>query len=506
MKTFFIYFCELFAFPIVDLFTKQIEGKENIPSEDYFILASNHLNSLDFWFIGNVLKNFTSTDVIDQMKKSGLRGRGGAGFPTGTKWELCRKGQGDQKYIICNADEGDPGAYMDRSVIEGDPHSILEGMMIGAYAIGASKGIIYVRAEYPLAINRLNEAIEQAKKYGLLGKNLFESGFDFEVEIFKGAGAFVCGEETALIASIEGDIGNPRSRPPYPAQSGLWGKPTNINNVETWANVAIIMERGAEWFNGIGSETSKGTKVFSLVGKVRNTGLVEVPMGMTLREIVNDLGGGTFKNRTFKAVQTGGPSGGCIPDSLMELPVDFDALKQSQAMMGSGGLIVMDDRTCMVDVARYFTDFLAKESCGKCIPCREGVRHMLDILTSICNGQAQEDAIDRLESLAFGIQNGSLCALGGTAPNPVLSTLKYFRHEYTAHIKEKKCTAGVCKKLTRFVISDDLCKGCGICLKDCPSHAIKGEKGKVPVLSQNSCNVCGICIDSCPFNAIKVSS
>jgi len=443
-------------------------------------------------------------EIIKEVEKSGLRGRGGGGFPTGVKWGICRSVPNRIKYLVCNGDEGDPGAFMDRSIMEGDPHAVIEGMLIGAYAIGCTQGFIYVRAEYPLAIANLETALDAARKRGFLGDSIQDTNFCFEIEIFKGAGAFVCGEETALIASLEGDIGNPRSRPPYPAQAGLWGKPTNINNVETWANIPVILEKGGSWFSKIGTERSKGTKVFSLVGKVRNTGLVEVRMGMTLREIVHDIGGGALRGRTFKAVQTGGPSGGCIPESLLDLAVDFDALKEAGAMMGSGGLIVMDDRTCMVDIARYFTDFLVGESCGKCIPCREGVKHMLDILTDICEGRGDETSIETLERLAVGVKNGSLCALGGTAPNPVLSTLKYFREEYEMHIRDKKCPAGVCKALTTFKVSEELCKGCGRCVKDCPTGAITGEKKDVHVLAQDKCTVCGICYEVCPFDAVEV--
>jgi NADH-quinone oxidoreductase subunit F len=450
------------------------------------------------------LTEMTPDQIIDDVTRSGLRGRGGGGFPTGRKWGICRAVEGDLKYLVCNGDEGDPGAFMDRSIMEGNPHSVIEGMLIGAYAIGCRQGFIYVRAEYPLAIANLQTALTSAKARGYLGENILGTDFSFDIEIFEGAGAFVCGEETALIASLDGGIGNPSPRPPYPAQSGLWGKPTNINNVETWVNIPVIIEKGADWFASIGTERSKGTKVFSLVGKVRNTGLVEVRMGMTLREIVNDIGGGAFKGRTFKAVQTGGPSGGCIPESLLDLPVDFDALIEAGGMMGSGGLIVMDDRTCMVDIARYFTDFLVGESCGKCTPCREGLHHMLEILNKICAGEGDETSIATLERLAMGVKHGSLCALGGTAPNPVLSTLKHFRDEYEMHIRDKKCQAGVCKAITRFAISEELCKGCGKCVAECPTGAISGEKKALHVLSQDVCTVCGICFQTCPFNAIEV--
>ena len=452
------------------------------------------------------LKQMTPEAVIEEVIRSGLRGRGGGGFPTGKKWKICRASAGETKVLICNGDEGDPGAFMDRSIMEGNPHAVLEGMLIGAYAIGCRQGFIYVRAEYPLAIANLKTALAAARERGYLGEGILGSNFTFDIEIFEGAGAFVCGEETALIASLEGDIGNPRSRPPYPAQSGLHGNPTNINNVETWVNVPIIIERGGAWYAGMGTENSKGTKVFSLVGKVRNTGLVEVPMGMTLREIVKDIGGGTFKGRQFKAVQTGGPSGGCIPEALLDLPVDFDALVEAGAMMGSGGLIVMDDRTCMVDIARYFTDFLVGESCGKCTPCREGLQQMLAILNRICRGEGDETSIPTLERLAFGVKHGSLCALGSTAANPVLSTLEHFRHEYERHIRDKVCPAGVCRAITRFAIDANSCKTCGKCLEVCPTGALTGEKKQVPALCQETCTACGICFQTCPFDAIRVDT
>ena len=442
--------------------------------------------------------------VIEEVKASGLRGRGGAGFPTALKWGFCRQTPSDSKYMICNADEGDPGAFMDRSVIESDPHAVLEGMVIAAVAIGAEHGYIYVRAEYPLAIQRLEAAIAQAREHNLLGDGILGSDANFDVKIKKGAGAFVCGEETAMLASIEGDRGMPSSRPPFPAQSGLYGKPTNINNVETLANVPAILRDGSDKYSAYGTEASRGTKTFALAGKVSRTGLVEVPLGISVRDIVFGIGGGIPDGRAFKAVQTGVPSGGCIPESLLDLAVDYEALKDVGAMMGSGGLIVMDDRTCMVDVARYFTDFLVGESCGKCIPCREGVKHMLDILTDICEGKGDETSIETLERLAVGVKNGSLCALGGTAPNPVLSTLKYFREEYETHIRDGKCAAGVCKSLTTFKVSDALCKGCGRCVSDCPTGAITGEKKAIHVLDQSKCTVCGICYDVCPFDAVEV--
>ena len=454
--------------------------------------------------LAKALTGLTPEEVIRQVQKSGLRGRGGGGFPTGKKWEICREQAGDEKYIICNGDEGDPGAFMDRSIMEGDPHSVLEGMTIGAYAIGAAQGYLYVRGEYPLAVSNLSIAIEQSKALGLLGDDILGSGFSFEVEIVRGAGAFVCGEETGLIASIQGDIGSPRQRPPYPAQAGLWGKPTNINNVETWANVPVIIDRGPDWFAGIGTERSKGTKVFSLVGKVQNTGLVEVPMGTTMREIVYDIGGGTQKKRKFKAVQTGGPSGGCLPESLLDLPVDFDKLQEAGGMMGSGGLIVMDDRTCMVDVAKYFLAFLVDESCGKCTACREGVSQMHNVLLRICQGDGRDGDIELLEQLGPYVKETSLCQLGGTAANPVLSTLRYFRDEYETHIHEKKCRAGVCKSLVRFAIDAETCKGCGLCMRNCPTEAISGEKKELHHIDAELCVQCGVCYEDCPFDAVIV--
>ncbi len=454
--------------------------------------------------LAKALTQMTPDGVIDEVENAGLRGRGGGGFPTGRKWRICRGQAGDQKYIICNGDEGDPGAFMDRSIMEGDPHSVLEGMTIGAYAIGASKAYMYVRAEYPLAVENLEIAIGQARALGLLGDDIFGSGFNFDVEIVRGAGAFVCGEETGLISSIHGEIGSPRQRPPYPAESGLWDKPTNINNVETWANIPVIIDRGADWFASVGTEQSKGTKVFSLVGKVQNTGLVEVPMGTTLREIVYDIGGGILKKRKFKAVQTGGPSGGCIPEAMLDLPVDFEKLREVGAMMGSGGLIVMDERTCMVDVAKYFLAFLVDESCGKCTPCREGLFQMHAILERITEGEGREGDIALLEELAAYVKESSLCQLGGTAGNPVLSTLRYFRDEYEAHINDKRCPAGVCKSLVTFGIDSELCKGCGLCLKDCPTNAISGEKKASHVIDQAICVQCGVCYDACPFDAVTV--
>ena len=451
--------------------------------------------------LGKVLTTMTPEQVIEEIKKSGLRGRGGAGFPTGMKWQFAHGAKGDKKYIICNADEGDPGAFMDRSVLEGDPHAVLEGMAIGAYAIGADEAYMYVRAEYPLAIKRLEIAIDQAEKMGLLGQNIFGSGFNLKIHIKKGAGAFVCGEETALMASIEGRRGMPRPRPPFPANSGLWGKPTNINNVETWANVPQIILKGADWFRSMGTEKSTGTKVFALTGKINHTGLAEVPMGITMREIIFDIGGGIPNGKKFKAVQIGGPSGGCLPESMLDTPVDYDSLTKVGAMMGSGGLVVMDETTCMVDVAKFFLNFTQSESCGKCTPCREGTKRMLEILNRITSGQGTETDLEVLEDLAKTIKVSALCGLGQTAPNPVLSTLKYFRNEYEAHIKEKRCTAGACEKLAQYFITED-CKGCGLCARNCPVHAITGEPKKRHVIDQTMCIKCGTCMQNCPFKAI----
>ena len=449
-----------------------------------------------------VLLEMTPEEVIETVKKSGLRGRGGAGFPTGKKWELTRVVESDQKYVVCNADEGDPGAFMDRSILEGDPHCVLEAMIIAGYAIGATQGYIYVRAEYPIAVERFGVAIKQAREYGLLGKNIFNSGFDFDVDIRLGAGAFVCGEETALLESIEGKRGQPRVKPPYPANSGLWGKPTLINNVETYANITKIILNGADWYASIGTENSKGTKVFALGGNVVNVGLVEVPMGTTLREIVYDIGGGIPNGRDFKAAQTGGPSGGCIPKEHLDTPIDYESLKEIGSMMGSGGLIVMDDTKCMVNLAKFYLDFTVDESCGKCTPCRIGTKRMLELLEKMCNGEAELEDLTRLEELAINIPKTAICGLGQTAPNPVLSTLKYFRDEYLEHVKYKQCRTKECKALATIQIESEKCRGCGMCKRNCPVNAITGEPGKVHHIDEKACIKCGTCISMCPFHAI----
>ena len=453
--------------------------------------------------LGKVLTEMTPEELIAEMKASGLRGRGGAGFPTGVKWEFASKSVADQKYVCCNADEGDPGAFMDRSVLEGDPHSVIEAMAIAGYAIGATQGYIYIRAEYPIAVQRLQIAINQAREYGLLGKNIFGTDFCFDLDIRLGAGAFVCGEETALMTSIEGKRGEPRCRPPFPAVKGLFGKPTVLNNVETYANIPVIINKGAEWFNTIGTEKSKGTKVFALGGKINNTGLVEVPMGTTLREIVEEIGGGIPNGKKFKAAQTGGPSGGCIPASLIDTPIDYDSLISIGSMMGSGGLIVMDEDTCMVDIAKFFLEFTVDESCGKCAPCRIGTKRMLEILEKITNGTGTLEDIDRLERLCNMVKQSALCGLGQTAPNPILSTLRYFRDEYIAHVVDKKCPAGVCKGLVSYSIDPVKCRGCGICAKQCPVDAISGERKLPYKIDTDKCIKCGACEAKCPFKAIS---
>ena len=452
--------------------------------------------------LGKVLTEMTPQEVIDLVLASGLRGRGGAGFPTGRKWQFAANSKAEQKYACCNADEGDPGAVMDRSVLEGDPHSVLEAMAIAGYAIGANQGYIYIRAEYPIAVKRLQIAIEQAREYGLLGKNIFDSGFDFDIDIRLGAGAFVCGEETALMTSIEGKRGEPRVRPPFPAVKGLFGVPTVLNNVETYANIPQIILKGADWFRSIGTEKSPGTKVFALGGKITNTGLVEVPMGTTLREVVEEIGGGVPGGHTFKAAQTGGPSGGCIPAKLIDTPIDYDNLIAIGSMMGSGGLIVMDETTCMVDIAKFFLEFTVDESCGKCTPCRVGTKRLLEILNKITSGNGTLEDIDKMEELCYYIKENSLCGLGQTAPNPVLSTLKYYRDEYEAHVVEHRCPAGACKALTNYSIIADKCKGCTLCARNCPVGAISGSVKQPHVIDTTKCIKCGVCMEKCKFGAV----
>ena len=501
-----------------DVITKRkVTSEKDIPfykAQSRLVLGSNgmieptkiedYIGIGGYQALSKALFEMKPEQIIDEIKASGLRGRGGAGFLTGKKWEDCRKAPGELKYIICNCDEGDPGAYMDRSLLEGNPHSVLEGMIIGAYAISGSHGYIYVRYEYPLACKNAETAITQAKKAGFLGKNILGSGFNFDVEIAKGGGAFVCGESTALIASIEGRVGEPRSKQVHTVTRGLWEKPTNLNNVETWANVPLIINKGSQWFSSIGTEKSKGTKIFSLVGKVKNTGLVEVPMGITLKEIIFDIGGGQQDGKRIKAVQTGGPSGGCIPASLFNLPVDFDSLTQAGSMMGSGGMIVMDEGTCMVDVAKYFVHFLQEESCGKCLPCREGLKRMGEILDRITEGKGNKEGLSLLEELAEVVADTSICGLGKTAPNPVLSALRYFRPEFEAHIHQKRCPAAVCTPLIQYSISESDCTGCGACAKICPTQAIKGEKKQSHLILAEICSKCGSCIDVCKANAVMV--
>lgn len=492
-------------FETVNLFAKQQRiildncGKID-PEEISHYLAKDGYKGLE-----RALQTMTPDDVIAEVKKSVLRGRGGAGFPTGLKWSLCRQSEGHKKYVICNADEGDPGAFMDRGVLEGDPHAVIEGMLIGAYAIGADEGYIYCRAEYPLAIDRLKTAIAQAEENGLLGDNILNSSFNFKLRIKEGAGAFVCGEETALIASIEGKRGMPTVRPPYPAVKGLWGKPTNINNVETWANVPYILRNGADWYTQFGTEKSKGTKIFALTGKVNNTGLVEVPMGMTLREIIFDIGGGIKDGNQFKAVQIGGPSGGCLPEEMLDIEVDYDNLIAAGAMVGSGGLVILDNTTCMVDIARFFLSFTQKESCGKCTPCREGTKRLLEILVRITKGEGKVEDLDTLETLAKVIKRTSLCGLGQTAPNPLLATLRYFRHEYEAHILEKRCPAHACTALMEYTIDNEKCKRCAKCVKVCPVGCITGDKNTPYAIDTMTCIKCGACKENCKFDAISQS-
>ena len=490
------------ALESVDFFSRQMRvalrncGAINPEDIDEYIARDGYLA------LEKVTGSMTPEEVIELIRASGLRGRGGAGFPTGVKWSFAAAQQVAQKYVCCNADEGDPGVFMDRSVLEGDPHSVIEAMAIAAYAIGANQGYVYVRAEYPIAVERLTIAINQAREYGLLGKDIFGTGFDFNLDIRLGAGAFVCGEETALMTSVEGRRGEPRPRPPFPAVKGLFGQPTILNNVETYANVPVIILKGAEWFSGIGTEKSKGTKVFAVGGKIENTGLVEIPMGTTLREIVFDIGGGVPNGKKFKAAQTGGPSGGCIPASQLDTPIDYESLIALGSMMGSGGLIVMDEDTCMVDLAKFFLEFTVDESCGKCPPCRIGTKRMLEILTRITEGKGVPDDIEKLETLARDIKAAALCGLGQTAPNPVLSTLRYFRDEYVAHVVEKKCPAGVCKSMLMFIIATETCKRCSICKKNCPVGAISGDKDTPFVIDQDKCIKCGVCMERCPFKAI----
>ena len=499
---------------------KNIIHEQDIPfynKQNRLILGNNRFiapNNIDDYIalggysaLVKALFEMTPQQVLDEVKESNLRGRGGAGFPTGVKWESCRNAPARDgiRYVICNADEGDPGAYMDRSLVEGNPHSIIEGMIIGAYAIDSHEGYVYIRHEYPLAAQNLAIALEQAREYGFLGEDILGSGFRFDIKITKGGGAFVCGESTALMASLEGRIGEPRFKHIHSTERGLYGRPSNLNNVETWANVPIIINRGAGWYRQIGTDGSKGTKIFSLVGKINNTGLVEVPMGISIREMIYDIGGGIPGGREFKAVQTGGPSGGCIPKSLVDISVDFDRLAKVGSMMGSGGMIVMDEGTCMVDVAKYFISFLTEESCGKCIPCREGLDRMLDILTDITEGRGKEEDVELLEELGDVMQETSLCGLGSTAANPVLSTIRYFRDEYDAHIKEKRCPAGVCKELITFTIDGEKCNGCRVCARECPQGAISGEKKEVHHIDQEKCIKCGLCRDNCKFDAVTVS-
>ena len=490
------------ALESVDFFSRQMRvalrncGAINPEDIDEYIARDGYLA------LEKVTGSMTPEEVIELIRASGLRGRGGAGFPTGVKWSFAAAQQVAQKYVCCNADEGDPGAFMDRSVLEGDPHSVIEAMAIAAYAIGANQGYVYVRAEYPIAVERLTIAINQAREYGLLGKDIFGTGFDFNLDIRLGAGAFVCGVETALMTSVEGRRGEPRPRPPFPAVKGLFGQPTILNNVETYANVPVIILKGAEWFSGIGTEKSKGTKVFAVGGKIENTGLVEIPMGTTLREIVFDIGGGVPNGKKFKAAQTGGPSGGCIPASQLDTPIDYESLIALGSMMGSGGLIVMDEDTCMVDLAKFFLEFTVDESCGKCPPCRIGTKRMLEILTRITEGKGVPEDIEKLETLARDIKAAALCGLGQTAPNPVLSTLRYFRDEYMAHVIDKKCPAGVCKSMLKFKIDTDACKRCGICKKNCPTDAISGDRETPFAIDQDKCVKCGVCIEKCPFKSI----
>ncbi|TEB08408.1 NADP-reducing hydrogenase subunit HndC [Pelotomaculum schinkii] len=465
---------------------------------------SDYLERGGYTALKKALFDMTPQEIIEEVVQSGLRGRGGAGFPTGRKWKQCAGYQNTPRYVLCNGDEGDPGAFMDRSIMEGDPHSVIEGMVICAYALDSHTGFAYIRDEYDLAVKTMSDALMKAREAGFLGENILGSGFSFDIQIVRGGGAFVCGESTALMSSIEGKVGEPRAKYIRSVERGLWGQPTVLNNVETWANIPVIINRGGAWFSGIGMPKSTGTKVFSLVGKVKNTGLVEVPMGITLRELIFDIGGGIDGGRQFKAVQTGGPSGGCIPGELLDLPVDFDSLAKAGSIMGSGGMIVMDDRTCMVDVARYYLNFLAEESCGKCVPCREGIKRMLEILNDIYRGRGQAGDMELLLEICDAVKEASLCGLGKSAPIPVITTIQYFKDEYLAHIRDKRCPAGVCPELTTFVIDPDTCKGCGLCQKLCPAGAVSGERKSVHSINQGQCIKCGNCIDSCQFHAIKV--
>lgn len=487
-----------------NFYRKQVKiALKNIGEIDPYNI-DDYLEKDGYKALKKVIKEMNGEEIIDEVKKSGLRGRGGAGFPTGLKWESCFKINNIPKYVVCNGDEGDPGAFMDRSIMEGDPHSIVEGMAICAYALGAKEGYIYIRDEYGLALKNMQNAIDDAKNRGYLGSSILGSNFTFDINIVRGGGAFVCGESTALMASIEGKVGEPKAKYIRSVEKGLWEKPTVLNNVETWVNVPQIILKGSSWFSSIGTEKSKGTKVFSLVGKVKNTGLVEVPMGITLRELIFEIGGGIINDKKFKAVQTGGPSGGCIPEQLLDLQIDFDTLAEAGSMMGSGGMIVMDEQTCMVDVAKYYLSFLSEESCGKCIPCREGIRRMLEIVTDITEGKGKQHDIELLVEISKTVLEASLCGLGKTAPNPVLTTLKYFKDEYLEHINNKRCPARVCKKLTTYYIDRILCKGCSLCSRKCPVGAITGEKRKPFVIDNEKCIKCGTCIDVCNFGAVKL--